>query len=130
MIFTIILIRNMDFILILFGLSITWLFMFKIEWLFGFGVPFWAILIYSIMIFGISFLLLEMNYSNPKLVMSLRMPIISFAIFKILHVIFKRIYRRNPENTAWIFKKKPIQDILFSILFWILGVGFPFFLVV
>lgn len=119
----------MDFILILIGLSIAWLFMYKIEWLFGFGVSFWAILIYTVLLFGISFLLLELNYSNPKMVVFLRMPIISFAVFKVLHFIFKSYYRRNPENTAWVFKKKSIQDVLFSILFWLLGVVLPFFLV-
>ena len=106
-----------------------WLFMYKIEWLFGFGTSFLVVLIYSIMLFGLSFLLLE-NYGNPKMVVFLRMPIISFAIFKMFHIIFKLIYKRNPENTAWVFKKKPIQDVLFSILFWLLGVGLPFFLVV
>ncbi len=120
----------MDFVLILIGLSIMWLFMYKIEWLFGFGVSFWVVLMYSIVLFGLSFLLLEINYSNPRIVVFLRMPIISFAIFKMFHIIFKLIYKRNPENTAWVFKKKPIQDVLFSILFWFFGVGLPFFLVV
>jgi len=120
----------MDFVLILIGLSIMWLFMYKIEWLFDFGVSFLVILIYSIILFALSFLLLEINYGNPNIVVSLRMPIISLAIFKMFHIIFKFIYKRNPENTAWVFKKKPIQDILFSILFWLLGVGLPFFLVI
>jgi len=120
----------MDFILILIGLSIAWLFMYKIEWLFGFGASFWAVLLYCILLFGLSFLLLELNYNNPKMVVTLRMPIISFAIFKVLHLVFMGIYKRNPENTFWVFTKKPIQDVLFSILFWLLGVGLPFFLVV
>jgi len=119
----------MDFVLILIGLSIVWLFMYKIEWLFGFGVSFSIVLIYSILLFGLSFLLLEINYSNPKMVVLLRMPIISLTVFKIFHIIFKLIYKRNPENTVWAFKKKPIQDILFSLLFWFFGVGLPFFLV-
>jgi hypothetical protein len=129
MVFTIILIRAMDFLIILIGLSIAWLFMYKIEWLFGFGVPFQAILGYSILLFLLSFLLLELNMSNPKIVVTLRMPIISFAIFKILHIVFLRVYKRNPENTFWVFEKKPVQDVVFSLLFWFLGVGLPFFLV-
>ena len=120
----------MDFIFILIGLSIMLLFMFKIEWLFDFGVTSLVILIYSIMLFVLSFLLLEINFGNPSMVVCLRMPIISYAIFKMFHLIFKLIYLRNPENTAWVFEKKPIQDILFSILFWFFGVGLPFFLVV
>ena len=120
----------MDFVLIFLGLSIACLFMYKIEWLFAFGVSCWLILIYSILLFGLSFLLLKLNYGNPKMLVFLRMPIISFTIFKIFHLIFKRIYKRNPENTAWEAKKMPIQDVVFSILFWFLGVGLPFFLVV
>lgn len=119
----------MDFVLIFIGLSIAALFLFKIEWLFGFGISFWIILTYSVLLFGLSFLLLELNYANPKMVVALKMPIISFAIFKMLHIIFKFIYKRNPENTMWALEKKPIQDVLFSILFWLLGVGLPFLLV-
>ena len=107
-----------------------WLFMYKTEWLFGFGISFWIVLIYSVFLFGLSFMLLELNYSNPKMVVFLRMPVISFTIFKLLYVIFKRIYKRDPENTAWVFKKKPVQDVVFSLLYWFLGVGLPFFLVV
>lgn len=119
----------MDFILILIGLSIAWLFMYKIEWLLGCGIPFWTVLIYCILLLGLSFLLLELDYSNPKMVVFLRMPLISFVVFKILQITFKRKYKRNPENTAWVFRKKPVQDVLFSILFWLLGVVLPFMLV-
>ena len=73
---------------------------------------------------------LTSSKQNPLHNLGLRMPIISYAIFKMFHLIFKTIYMRNPENTAWVFEKKPIQDILFSILFWFFGVGLPFFLVV
>lgn len=129
MVFIIILIRTMDFIIIMIGASIMWLFMYKIEWLFGFGIPFRAVLVYSIFLFMLSFLLLELNMSNPKIVVTLRMPIISFAIFKILHIVFLRVYKRNPENTFWVFEKKPVQDVVFTLLFWFLGVGLPLFLV-
>lgn len=107
-----------------------WLFMYKIEWLFGFGVSFWVILIYCILLFGLSFLLMELNCSENIIVEPLKMPLISFAIFKVLHIIFVRLFKRNPENTFWVFEKKPVQDVLFSILYWLLGVGLPFFMVV
>lgn len=61
------------------------------------------------------------------MVAALKMPLISFAIFKILHFSFKYLYERNPENTSWTYNKAPnkapVQDVMFSILFWLLGVG-------
>jgi hypothetical protein len=119
----------MDLTLILFGLSIMWLFMFKIEWLFNNAISFWSILIYSLLLFGLSFILLNVEYGNPKMVKVLKMPLISFVIFRGLYFLFKKIYKRNPENTFWVFQKKPVQDIIFTLLFWILGVGIPFFIV-
>nr|WP_320117913.1 hypothetical protein [uncultured Marinifilum sp.] len=119
----------MDFIFVLLGLSIAWLFMYKIKWLFGFGVSFWVIFVYSILLFSLSFLLIKVSCGNLKVIVLLRMPIVSFIIFKVLNVLFKKIYKRNPENTAWVFEKKSIQDVIFSMLFWLLGVGLPFFLV-
>ncbi|BAX80001.1 hypothetical protein [Labilibaculum antarcticum] len=120
----------MDYIFILVGLSIAWLFMYKIKWLFGFGVSFLAILIYSILLFGLSFLLIGVNCGNPKMLVFLRMPIVSFVIFRVFYLLFKKIYKRDPENTAWVFEKRSIQDVIFSILFWLLGVALPFFLVI
>lgn len=120
----------MDFIFVLIGLSIAWLFMYKIKWLFGFGVSFWVIFIYTILLFGLSFLMIEVSYGNPKMVVFLRMPIVSFVIFRVFYLLFKKFYKRDPENTAWVFQKKSIQDVIFSILFWLLGVGLPFFLVI
>jgi len=120
----------MDFVLIFLGLSIVWLFLFKIEWLFGNNVSFWCVLIYSVLLFCVSFLLLDMEYGNPKMVRVLKMPLLSFAVFRVLYIVFDKIYKRKPENTFWVFQKKPIQDIIFTLLFWFLGVGLPFFIVV
>lgn len=119
----------MDFAFILLGLSIMWLFMFKIEWLYDNGISFWSIFIYSILLFGLSLVLLNGGYGDPKMVKALKIPLMSFAVFRGLYFIFRRKYKRSPENTFWIFQKKPIQDIIFTLLFWILGVGLPFFIV-
>jgi hypothetical protein len=119
----------MDFAFILLGLSIMWLFMFKIEWLFDNGISFWVILIYCILLFSLSFILLNEEYANPNMVKALKMPLISFVVFRCLYFAFRRKYKRNPENTFWVFHEKPIQDIVFTLLFWFLGVGLPFFIV-
>lgn len=97
--------------------------MFKISWLYNFGKTFWCILIYCLLLYYLSIILLRLEYFNYFMVAALKMPLISFAIFKILHFSFKYLYGRNPENTSWTYNKAPVQDVMFSILFWLLGVG-------
>jgi len=118
----------MEFILVLIGLSTVWLFMFKIEWLFN-PKSFMVNIIYDIILFIISFLIFQYQIGNPKIIAALRMPLLSSAVFFILYWSFKKIYKRNPENTFWTFVAKPVQDVIFTILFWFLGVGLPFILI-
>jgi hypothetical protein len=117
----------MDFIIVLIGLSTIWLFMFKIEWLFH-PKSFVINIIYDIFLFLASFLLLHYQIGNPKIIPALRMPLLSSFIFLVLYKGFKNIYKRNPENTFWVFTGKPIQDVIFTLLFWFLGCGLPFIL--
>lgn len=117
----------MDFIFITFGLSTLFLFMHKIQWLFA-PKPFIINLIYDLILFILSVIMLNNDIGNPKLVVALKMPLLSSLIFFALYQIFKRVYKRDPENTAWSATKKPIQDVVFSILFLLLGVGGPFFI--
>lgn len=111
----------MDFTFVLLGLSIMWLFMFKTEWLFKNGIVFFGILTYSILLYGLSFVLLKGDYGNPKMINALKMPLMSFVVFRGLYYAFRKKYKKEPENTFWVFQKKPIQDVLFfnSVLaFW------------
>lgn len=104
------------------------IFMFKIEWLFD-EKTFLGIFAVNLVVFAISIMLLHNGFGNPRFVAALKMPFFSSIVFFILYRLFKYIYKRNPENTFWMFSKKPIEDVLFSILFWFLGVGLPFFLI-
>ena len=124
---TIHLTNNMDLIIYFFGLSTMWIFMYKIQWLLE-TKPFIINLSYDLMLFVISVLLLNNEIANPKMVVVLKMPLLSSLIFFILNQIFKRIYKRNPKNTAWSFNNQPTQDVVFSLLFWFLGVGLPIYI--
>ncbi len=119
----------MGFVFILLGLSVAWLFMFKIEWLCKVGIVFWTLLLYCIMLFCFPYFMLNSAYDNLKMINALKMPLISLMVFKVMFYIFILKYKREPENTFGVFQNKAIQDVLFSILFWILGVGMPFFIV-
>jgi hypothetical protein len=114
-------------IFILIGLSTIWIFMFKIEWLFNYKT-FLINIGYDIFLAALSLVLLSIQFGNPKMVVALQMPIISSVVFFVLHRIFKFFFKRDPENTFWVFTGKPIQDVLFSLLFWFIGAGVPFFI--
>ena len=119
----------MDFIFIALGLSTMWLFMFKIEWLFNYKF-FLLNIFYDIALFGGALILMNYKIGNPKMVVTLLIPLISSIVFFVLYILFKKIYKRNPENTFWTFTKMPIQDVVFTVLFWFLGVGLPVFIIV
>jgi hypothetical protein len=57
---------------------------------------------------------------------ALKMPLISSLVFFILSYGFQIKYKRTPQNSFWFFIKVPIQDTIFTLLFWLLGVGLPF----
>lgn len=119
----------LNLFLIFVGLSTMWVFMFKINWLFGFKKPFWFVLLYSALLYFLSFTFLRLGYFDHLLVAILKVPLISLVIFKALCLGFNGLYGRNPENTAWSFEKKSMKDVIFSLLFWFLGVGMPIYLI-
>lgn len=118
----------MGLIFVLFGLSTMWLFMFRIEWLLNFH-SFLLNLIYDVFLFGIAFLLIDYSFFDEKYLVALKMPLVSSIMFFVMLQMFKRVKGRNPENTFWTFSRKPLSDVIFTILFWFLGVGLPFFIV-
>lgn len=115
----------MDYFFLTIGLTTAILFMFKIEWLLDLK-PFLINLGYDLILFLLSLIMSSNN--APKTVSALKMPLISSLIFFILSRAFRYTYMRNPENTFWLFRNKPIQDVVFTLLFWFLGIGLPFFI--
>jgi hypothetical protein len=102
--------------------------MFRIKWLLN-SQSFLLVMAYNVVLFAISFFLLKYQIGSQKLVLALKIPLLSSTIFYVLYRLFKLLYKRNPENTFWEFTGRPIQDVVFTILFWVLGVGLPFVLV-
>lgn len=109
-----------DFLLVMAGLNTVIIFMFKIEWLLN-TKSLVVLACINTILFGIGF------YYNKKIntIDALKMPIVSLLIFCVLNWAFMKLYNRHPENTFWSFTKKPIEDVLFSIIFWILGIVLP-----
>ena len=110
----------------LFGLSTVFVFMFKIEWLHN-NKTFLYFAVYCCFLFLLSYFI-ESASLHINEVAALRMPLVSALIFFLLASIFKKAYNREPKNTFYSFTKQHWTDVVFSILFWILGVGIPMFL--
>ena len=117
----------MNLIFVLIGLNVPIIFMFKINWLYS-KKSMTVILLLNMCLFIVAVVLQNSETDYPKTLTALKMPSLSVIIFYILHQSFKILYKRNPENTFWVFNKKPTEDILFSALFWIIGIGLPFFI--
>lgn len=116
----------MDYLYVIIGLNTMWIFMFNMDWLFNLKS---LIIIIAIDCFLLSVsLMLLANNSNSKSI-ALLMPLISLSIFHILSFFYKSIYKRHPKNTFHSLEKQKIADIIFTIMFWIIGVGMPFFVI-
>ena len=116
----------MNLIFVLIGLNVPIIFMFKINWLYS-KKSMTVILLLNMCLFIVAVVLQNSETDYPKTLTALKMPSLSVIIFYILHQSFKILYKRNPENTFWVFNKKPTEDILFSALFWIIGIGLPLY---
>lgn len=117
----------MDLIFILIGLNVPILFMFKEDWLYG-KKSMLVVCCLNMCLFVLVSILQNNQTIYPKSLAALKMPFLSALIFYVLHQSFKKVYKRNPESTFWVFSNKPKEDIIFSILFWITGIVLPVFI--
>lgn len=102
------------YIFVISGFSTVLIFLFRIEWLFN-KKSFLSILGIDLLLFLVSFIVKEKN------IQVLRVALLSSIIFFALYKAFVLRYKRNPENTFYAFEKKPVQDVMFTILFWLLS---------
>lgn len=110
---------------VIISMSIALVFMFKIEWLYNKKTAI-ALLFYTIVLVVLSFLLKMFAIDQPKNIALLTIPLISLLFFCLAAFVFKKIYKRNPENTFWESAPKPVEDVIFTIIFWVFGVGIPY----
>jgi hypothetical protein len=76
------------------------------------------LLAFEILLLFICFLIQYYFPAIHKPVSILKLPIISILIYWLMVEAFKGLYNRNPQNTFWSFTRKPIQDVIFSLVFW------------
>jgi hypothetical protein len=121
---------NIDFIFILFGMNTLIVFLFKREWLLEKNT-FLLLLAANIFLFIAGYILeaKQMIGGNPKLVLALKMPLLSQLLFICMVICFRKIYKRNPVDTFWTMDKKLMKDGVFNFVFWVVGVLLPTILV-
>lgn len=113
-----------DFFLILFGLNVQIIYMFREEWLFG-GKSITVIFFLNLCLFFLVLIQSNTNFLSANNESMLKVPVLSTFIFYLFHQTFRYFFKRNPINTFWSNSNKPIQDVIFNILFWIIGIGIP-----
>lgn len=118
----------MGFIYIILGINTLIIFLYKREWLFN-KKPFVLLLVCNLLLFAIGYLAPVFSLNNSKMIVALKMPFISQMLFVCLTTVFKKVYKRNPEDTFWSMDIKQMKDGVFNFLFWIIAVVLPAILV-
>lgn len=111
-------------ILIFFGLSIFFIFLFKRELLVDkkFTVYF---IIYCLVLCILGLIL---RYNSVKGGDILILPIFQFIIYRFFYKIFVSIYRKEPKDTFWSMDISLMKDGIFNFLYVIFSFCFPLFL--
>ena len=73
----------------------------------------------SIIVFIIPYILWYLIGSDEQSLGVLRNVLISFLIFRLLRMIFIKIFKREWEDTFWAMKGGVWFDSLFNIIYWI-----------
>lgn len=107
------------------GLNVVYAFWYHSDWLLNVRTSI-LILVCNVVLFMISYVPLLGRVIDVKFHGALRVGLISYVVFQILLLIFFLIYRRKPTSTYWVFEKKPVEDVVFGIVFTVVGtlVGF------
>ena len=118
----------MDFVFILLGINTLFVFLFKREWLLQ-KHSFFIMLICNFILCIFCYVLQYHSIGNPKLVVALKMPVISQVLFVIFVFVFRKLYDRNPVDTFWTMDSTLMKDGIFNFVFWFLAIMLPAYLV-
>jgi len=102
----------MDFILVLIGLAIFFIFLFKRETLVDKKALF-SIVIVCVILFIIGYILQFLNIKNGQF---LKMPLIQYTLYRFCYFIFVKIYKREPKDTWWTMDLSLMKDGIFNFI--------------
>ena len=116
---------NLNSIFFLLGISVYFIFWIKIEWLSNIR-SFRIICFYSIILFIMSYLLVHNEVADIENAALLRMPLVSTVIFYIMHKVFFYFTKRDPVMVyIGNSTKAPKADVIFSMIYIVLGILVP-----
>ncbi len=118
----------MDFIYIILGMNTLIVFMYKRDWLLS-RKPFTITLTVNFLLLILGYLLQYYSVGNPKMVVALKMPVLSQLLFIGLVTIFRKIYNRDPVDTFWTMDVSLMKDGIFNFFFWVVAIILPAILV-
>lgn len=118
----------MGFLFILIGMNPLIVFLYHREWLLDKTI-FKILLLVNLILFIVGYALQNNSINNFKLVVALKMPILSQLLFVILVFVFRKIFNRDPVDTFWTMDVKLMKDGIFNFIFWVLGGLLPAILV-
>jgi hypothetical protein len=118
----------MDFIFILLGINTLLVFLYQREWLLQ-KRPFTILLAFNLILFVLGYVLQHFPIGNPKLIVALKMPVLSQLLFMGLITVFRKIYNRDPVDTFWSSDISLMKDGIFNFVFWVVAVVLPAILV-
>jgi len=85
------------------------------------------LLISSGLLFFTSYMLLEADIGNPKMVVLIRVPLLSLVVFFLMKSIYFSVNGKNPVDTFWSMDVELMKDGIFNFLFWVIGLLLPIF---
>lgn len=118
----------MTFIFIILGFTTMFVFLFKREILFK-KETFYSLFLFNTVLFVSAFLFTYFFNEISENVVLLKIPILSQIIFLLMIQIFRKFYKKNPEDTFWSMNSALIKDGVFNFIFWITGILLPLLLV-
>ena len=96
-------------------------FMYKREWLLS-KKPFTILLAINLILLVVGYLLQYYSIGNPKMVIALKMPVLSQLLFIGLVTIFRKVYNRDPVDTFWTKDVSLMRDGIFNFFFWVVAI--------
>ncbi len=103
-------------------------FLFKREWLLK-KHSFTILLVFNLILFALYHVLESYAIGDQKMIVALKMPVLSQLVFICLLTIFQKIYKRDPVDTFWSTDIRLMNDGIFNFFFWVVGIILPAILV-
>lgn len=118
----------MSFIYIVIGMNTLVVFMYKRDWLLS-RKPFMILFAINVLLLACGYLLQYYSIGNPKMVVALKMPVLSQLLFLGLVAVFRKVYSRDPIDTFWTMDVGLMKDGIFNLFFWVVAIILPAILV-